>query len=152
MDDDRIRQLLDLMNEYELNEMEVEVGDDYFRFSRGKPEHAAVPQPVMIPQMVPPTGVAPAMPAETTETETTSGMLEIRAPMVGTFYRAPSPEDEPFVEVGDHVTPDTTVCIIEAMKVMNEIKAEVTGTVSKIVMEDARPVEFGQVIFLVDPD
>ena len=76
---------------------------------------------------------------------------EIKSPMIGTFYRKPSPESESYVEVGDTVTADTVVCIIEAMKVMNEIKAEMSGVVTEILVEDSRPVEFGQPLFRVRP-
>lgn len=77
--------------------------------------------------------------------------LEIRSPMVGTFYRAPGPEKSPFVKVGDQVDTGSTVCIIEAMKLFNEIESEVKGTIVKIVVEDATPVEYDQILFLVEP-
>ena len=76
---------------------------------------------------------------------------EIKSPMIGTFYRKPSPEAESYVEVGDTVTADTVVCIVEAMKVMNEIKSEMSGVVTEILVEDSRPVEFGQPLFRVRP-
>ena len=76
---------------------------------------------------------------------------EIKSPMIGTFYRAPSPDSSPYVEVGTEVTPETVVCIIEAMKVMNEIQAEVKGKIKKILVDNATPVQFGQALFLVDP-
>jgi len=77
--------------------------------------------------------------------------MEIKAPMIGTFYRAPSPEAVNYVEVGTEVSPDTVVCIIEAMKVMNEIKAEAKGVISSILVENAKPVEFGQPMFKIRP-
>ena len=77
---------------------------------------------------------------------------EIKSPMIGTFYRAPSPESGPYVEVGTEVNPETVVCIIEAMKVMNEIKAEVKGVITQILVENAKPVEFGQPLFKVRPN
>lgn len=77
--------------------------------------------------------------------------IEIKSPMIGTFYRSPSPEAGSYVEVGSEVNPDTVVCIIEAMKVMNEIKAEVKGVITQIVVENAKPVEFGQPMFKVRP-
>ena len=80
-----------------------------------------------------------------------TGELEIKSPMIGTFYRAPSPEAANYIEVGSEVNPDTVVCIIEAMKVMNEIKAEVKGVITQIVVENAKPVEFGQPLFKVRP-
>jgi acetyl-CoA carboxylase biotin carboxyl carrier protein len=79
-------------------------------------------------------------------------LKEIRSPMVGTFYKAPEPGAEPYIKVGNRVTPGQTVCIIEAMKIMNEIEAEVAGVVREISVEDAQPVEFGQVLFRVDPN
>jgi acetyl-CoA carboxylase biotin carboxyl carrier protein len=78
-------------------------------------------------------------------------LKEIRSPMVGTFYKAPEPGAEPYIKVGNRVTPGQTVCIIEAMKIMNEIEAEIAGTVREILVEDGQPVEFGQVLFRVDP-
>jgi biotin carboxyl carrier protein len=77
---------------------------------------------------------------------------EIRSPIVGTFYRAPAPDAEPFVQVGSHVTPGTTLCIIEAMKLMNEIQSDIAGTVVKILVENGQPVEYNQVLFLIEPD
>ena len=79
-------------------------------------------------------------------------LKEIRSPMVGTFYKAPEPGAESYVRVGSRVTPGQTVCIIEAMKIMNEIEAEISGTVKEISVEDGQPVEFGQVLFRVDPN
>jgi acetyl-CoA carboxylase biotin carboxyl carrier protein len=79
-------------------------------------------------------------------------LKEIRSPMVGTFYMSPEPGAEPYIKVGNRVTPGQTVCIIEAMKIMNEIEAEITGVIREISVEDAQPVEFGQVLFRVDPN
>jgi acetyl-CoA carboxylase biotin carboxyl carrier protein len=78
-------------------------------------------------------------------------LIEVPSPMVGTFYRSSTPGSEPYVGIGSEVEPDTVVCIIEAMKVMNEIKAEVTGRIAEILVEDTEPIEFGQVLFLVEP-
>ena len=92
-------------------------------------------------------------PPETREAARPAAALkEIRSPMVGTFYKAPEPGAEPYVKVGRRVTPGQTVCIIEAMKIMNEIEAEIAGVVREICVEDAQPVEFGQVLFRVDPN
>ena len=79
------------------------------------------------------------------------GLIEIPSPIVGTFYRKPAPEVEPFVQVGSEVSEETVVCVIEAMKVMNEIKAEVKGVIKKILIDDATPVQYGQTLFLVEP-
>ena len=116
--------------------------------SEGKPEEVQVQHylpPVTAAAPAPAPAAAPAaapeQPAEP----------EIKSPMIGTFYRKPSPESEAYVEVGDTVTADTVVCIIEAMKVMNEIKAEMSGVITEILVEDGRPVEFGQALFRVRP-
>lgn len=78
-------------------------------------------------------------------------LVEVKSPMVGTFYRAPSPDAAPYVQVGDRVTPGQVICIIEAMKLMNEIEAEVAGTIEKVLIENTQPVEYGQTLFLVSP-
>ncbi len=94
---------------------------------------------------------APAAPAEPAA-KPEKPLHEIRSPIVGTFYRAPAPDAEPFVQVGSHVTPGTTLCIIEAMKLMNEIQSDIAGTVVKILVENGQPVEYNQVLFLIEPD
>ena len=111
---------------------------------------AAAAAPVVV-------AAAPAMDQEHREAPprpaTTAPQLkEIRSPMVGTFYKAPEPGAEAYIKVGNRVTPGQTVCIIEAMKIMNEIEAEIAGTVREILVEDSQPVEFGQVLFRVDPN
>lgn len=150
-----IRKLIELMKENELTEFEME--DQGFRISlkRGSggtvtASTTAVPlQPMPVPAPVP---VSPPSPAEQpAKQEEAENLVPIKAPMVGTFYRAPSPEAEPYVTVGQEVDADTVVCIIEAMKVMNEIKAETRGVIRKILVENATPVEYGQALFLVEP-
>jgi acetyl-CoA carboxylase biotin carboxyl carrier protein len=111
-------------------------------------------------QAAPVAMVAPALPAasgrgagsESVAAAAVSTLKEIRSPMVGTFYRAPEPGAEPYVKSGSRITPGQTVCIIEAMKIMNEIEAEIAGLVREISVEDGQPVEFGQVLFRVDPN
>lgn len=103
----------------------------------------AVPQPSPAPQ--------PAAEKSTKEEPDESKYIEVKAPMIGTFYRSSSPDKPPFVSVGDKITPDSVVCIIEAMKLFNEIEADVSGTIVKVMVEDAAPVEYDQVLFLVDP-
>lgn len=98
--------------------------------------------------LVAPASVSPAVPA-VPAAESGAGLREIVSPMVGTFYRAGSPESPPFVDIGKEVTEETVVCIIEAMKVMNEIKAETKGVIAEIVAEGGKPVQFGQVLFRV---
>ena len=114
---------------------------------------APLPPPLQTPAVAPPRPHAPE--AEHRESRSTTAaphLKEIRSPMVGTFYKAPEPGAEPYIKVGNRVTPGQTVCIIEAMKIMNEIEAEVAGVVREISVEDAQPVEFGQVLFRVDPN
>jgi len=107
---------------------------------------------IPMPQAAPPPAAPPASdpvhaaPAEAAEEE---GLVPIKSPMVGTFYAAPAPDADPYMQTGDVVEPGQTVCIIEAMKLMNEIQSEVKGTVVKILAENAKPVEFGQTLFLV---
>jgi acetyl-CoA carboxylase biotin carboxyl carrier protein len=95
--------------------------------------------------------VAPAATTESAPAEETTNYIEIKSPMVGTFYRSATPEKPSFVKVGDSIGNDDTVCLIEAMKLFNEVKAEVEGRIVKVMVEDASPVEYGQVLFLVEP-
>jgi acetyl-CoA carboxylase biotin carboxyl carrier protein len=104
-----------------------------------------------------PAASAPAAPAEAEAREAprpaaAPALKEIKSPMVGTYYKAPEPGADPYVKVGSRVTSGQTVCIIEAMKIMNEIEAEITGVIREVCVEDAQPVEFGQVLFRVDPN
>ena len=156
IDLERLTELMRLMSEHELAELEVE-GDQFKirlkkRSATGPPEVVAVPglAPVAVPAALNPVGGqtlnphAPPRPAEVAE-----DLIEITSPMVGTFYRAPAPDADPYVRVGDPVHEDTVVCIIEAMKVMNEIKAETEGTIVEVKVGDGEAVEFGQVLFAV---
>lgn len=103
------------------------------------------------PIPMPPAAAPAAAPAPAAAEPAVSNDPEIKSPMIGSFYRAPSPESESYVEVGDHVTADTVVCIVEAMKVMNEIKAEMSGVITEILIENGSSVEFGQPLFRVRP-
>jgi acetyl-CoA carboxylase biotin carboxyl carrier protein len=150
-----IKAIIDLMKKNSITEFELERQDSKIRLKRGLNGGVAssddsipvIPMPMAIPQAVAmPQAPAPVVPQAAT------GELEIKSPMIGTFYRAPSPEAGSYVEVGVEVSPDTVVCIIEAMKVMNEIKAEVRGVVTQILVENAKPVEFGQPLFKVRPN
>lgn len=110
---------------------------------------AAAPAPALVaaaPAAAAPAPVAPAAPEEDT-----SKYLEVKSPMVGTFYRSPSPDKPIYVKVGDSISEGSPVCIIEAMKLFNEIESEVSGKIVKVLVEDAQPVEYDQVLFLVDP-
>jgi acetyl-CoA carboxylase biotin carboxyl carrier protein len=147
-----IKAIIDLMRKNSVSEFELEKQDFKIRLKRGPngggasgyedPPVVTYVQPsIAIP---PPAAPAPAATPASTE-------VEIKSPMIGTFYRAPSPESAAYVEVGGEVNPDTVVCIIEAMKVMNEIKAEAKGVITQVMVENAKPVEFGQALFKLRP-
>jgi len=153
----KIQDLIKVMKKNKLVELEIKHGDDKIFLKRAQqndsaPSVTAVP---MITHSVPvasaPAGPAQQTPAET-ETQETEDLIEITSPIVGTFYDKPGPDSEPYVEVGSRVEPKTVVCILEAMKVMNEIKAETTGTIVKIMLENGQAVEYGQVLFKIKPD
>jgi acetyl-CoA carboxylase biotin carboxyl carrier protein len=108
----------------------------------------SVAQPAPVAQATP--AAAAAAPAASSSAKETNG-VEIPSPMVGTFYRSPSPDASPYVEVGDRIGKDSPICIVEAMKVMNEIKAEVEGEILEILVQNGEPVEFGQPLFLIRP-
>jgi len=152
MDIEEIKQLIQLMVDNDLSEVDITDGESKILLKRGPGEGAVL---AAGPAPVAPGPVAPAVPAPAGEAAPpgppAEELLEIRSPMVGTFYAAPSPESEPYVTVGTSVDDETVVCIIEAMKVMNEIKAECSGTIAEICVKNAQPVEFGQVLFRVRP-
>jgi acetyl-CoA carboxylase biotin carboxyl carrier protein len=158
MDLKDIKAIIDLMRKNSLSEFELERQDFKIKLKRGgsapviiQPDEA-LPLPYAVaPQAMPAPGSPSAGPAAA-EAASTSSLSEIKSPMIGTFYRAPSPESPSYVEVGTEVMPDTVVCLIEAMKVMNEIKAEVKGVVTHILVENAKPVEFGQPMFRIRPN
>jgi acetyl-CoA carboxylase biotin carboxyl carrier protein len=108
--------------------------------------------PVQSPSPAPPTASEPAAPSSAPETEDTSRLVPIKSPMVGTFYAAPAPDADPYVTLNEKISVGQVVCIIEAMKLMNEIESEVSGRVVKILVKNAEPVEYGQTLFLIDPD
>ena len=151
LDHDQLHRLLEVLGESDIQEFRLE-GDDFRLEIRRNLPGQAVMAPVM------PAPVAAAAPAATTlaspppaATATRSDLLEITAPMVGTFYRAPAPGEAPFIEVGHRIDVGQTVCILEAMKLMNELEAEVSGDVVEILVDNGTPVEFGQVLMRVRP-
>jgi acetyl-CoA carboxylase biotin carboxyl carrier protein len=166
-----IQELIALMNKSSLTEFKMQDKDFKITIRTGKyvkgksasqPMYAAMPQqmqqPVMQSTSVPtnaatPVAVtAPASPSATAETKDSNvGLLQIKSPIVGTFYRTPSPDKPIYVKVGDKVEKGKVVCIVEAMKLFNEIESEVSGTIVKVCVDDASPVEYDQVLFLVDP-
>ncbi|MGD1084104.1 MAG: acetyl-CoA carboxylase biotin carboxyl carrier protein [Verrucomicrobiota bacterium] len=156
MDLKDIKAIIDLMRKNSISEFEMERQDFKIKLKRGNGGIPAVSEEPGI-YTAPPAAAAPlplaAPPATAAAAAATAGanLLEIKSPMIGTFYRAPSPESQDYVEVGSEVNPETIVCLIEAMKVMNEIKAEVKGVVTHILVENAKPVEFGQSLFRIRP-
>ena len=149
MDLKDIKAIIDLMKKNSISEFELERQDFKIKLKRGGAqvvqfEEAAGHGLPMAP-------AAQALPASMAPVASAPADLEIKSPMIGTFYRAPSPESANYVEIGSEVNPDTVVCLIEAMKVMNEIKAEVRGVIAEILIDSAKPVEFGQPIFRIRP-
>ncbi len=161
MDLRKVKKLLGLMEEHNLAEIEIEAEGEKVRLRKSLPERAGAPPltAVTIPAMpaaaVTPVAPVPTAPAPVAGEEAVdsvdNGTVEIVSPMVGTFYRSGSPEAEPFISVGESVDDETVVCIIEAMKVMNTIKAEMTGEVVAILVEDGEAVEYGQPLFAIKP-
>jgi acetyl-CoA carboxylase biotin carboxyl carrier protein len=139
-----IKAVIDLMRKNDLSVFEMEKDGFRLKLQKGAGEQTVFTQPA------PATAAPPVAPtAATAAPEKTSPLKDIVSPMVGTFYRAGSPETPAFVDVGKEVSEETVVCIIEAMKVMNEIKAETKGVIAEIVAENGKPVQFGQVLFRV---
>lgn len=160
----QITDLIKLINKSDLTEFKMKQGEFELivrtdKYQRNKPV-VGVPQvqPNVVPTAyVPEVQAAPVekpipdfAPAQTAES-TSGDLLEVRSPMVGTFYRSPSPDKAPYVKVGDSVEEGEVVCIIEAMKLFNEIESEISGKIAKILVDDASPVEYDQVLFLVEP-
>jgi len=154
MDLKDIKAIIDLMKKNSITEFELERQDFKIRLKRGGNSVAPyedVAMPANIASLPIAGPVAPTAALPSGSPAATTSEIEIKSPMIGTFYRAPSPESAPYVEIGTEVNPDTVVCIIEAMKVMNEIKAESRGVITQILVENAKPVEFGQPMFKVRP-
>jgi acetyl-CoA carboxylase biotin carboxyl carrier protein len=148
-----IKAIIDLMKKNSVTEFELEKQDFKIRLKRGPNGGVAIgayEDPPAVVYAAPPASI-PAPVVVVPPPVTVSDELEIKSPMIGTFYRAPSPEAAPYVEVGVEVNPETVVCIIEAMKVMNEIKAEAKGVITQVLIENAKPVEFGQPLFKLRP-
>ncbi len=142
---ERIRRLVELMEQHGLSEIDLRHEHQRIRLRRGDDD----PQIAAPPNAVPPTPAVPVVtPGQRVDDD--PNIVLVKSPMVGTFYCRPNPESAAFVKVGDHVSSETTVCIIEAMKVFNEIPAEVSGTIVAILAEDEEPVEFGKPLIKVD--
>lgn len=162
-----IRELVTIVEQSEIDELEVSRWGHRIRITKNK-NHVAdtQPQQITLPaqQVAPQPQSAPAEGTQSKSATTTeessddsvepsqnSNLEEVKSPIVGTFYRSPSPESDPFVEIGDTVKPGQTLCIVEAMKIMNEIECELSGVVREILMENAQPVEYNQTLFLIEP-
>ena len=146
LDLDQLRELIRLLDESNLTEIEVEHDDDRIRVRREPtPMIGAAEQQSVAPAAA----VSPAPSSHIATTAEEDGAY-LTSPFVGTFYRAPSPENESFVEVGDSIVPGQVLCIVEAMKLMNEIEAEVAGTIVEILVEDGKPVEYGDRLFRIE--
>ncbi len=144
-----IKEMVNLMNDNNLMELEIEKDGMRIRLKKTPAGVEALSMPIMT-EREKYVKVPVSQPKELPK-EQSSKSIEIKSPMVGTFYRAPSPESAPFVEIGQKVEPGQVLCIIEAMKLMNEIKAEVRGKILEILVDNAEPIEFGQPIFLIEP-
>ncbi len=152
-----IQQLIDMINTSDLDEATIEEGDFKITLKRSsaKPVTQINQQPVthtVAQEAPPPAGEAQHQSTNSEPSkQANEGLVEIRSPIVGTFYRSSSPEAEPFVNVHDHVESGQVLCIIEAMKLMNEIESDFTGSVVDVLVENGQPVEFDQLLFLVKP-
>jgi acetyl-CoA carboxylase biotin carboxyl carrier protein len=157
IDLDFIERLIRVFDESGVDSLEIERGGSRIKLAKTPP---SVGGPVVVSHEAPAPRIAhapaappaePARPAERAVSTPARELLEVTSPMVGTFYRAPAPDAPPYVETGQRVSPGDTLCIIEAMKLMNELLSEVSGTIAEVCVENAQPVEYGQVLFRVDP-
>ena len=159
MNERTIKKLIKLVEDSQIDQLEVSNWGRKVKITRRLPansnghgEHqfampamsaVAPPQPAPIPQ--------PTPAVESAAPDADKDYVEIKSPMVGTFYAAPAPDAPPYIKVGERISVGQVVCIVEAMKLMNEIESEVTGKIVKVMVDNAQPVEFGQVLFLIDP-
>ncbi len=149
----KIKELVDLMVDNGLVELEIVDGDSKIHLKRPGSEIATVTHLPMAAAVMPANVPQPEAAAQQdTPVQDADELTDIESPIIGTFYSAPSPDSAPFVAIGDSVNPDTVVCIIEAMKVMNEIKAEISGTIVEVICKTGQAVEFGQPLFKIKPD
>ena len=154
MDIRKVKKLIELLDESGIAEIEITEGEEAVRISRYPTGAAAVPAPVAFsaapaPQSSP-AAMAPGHAAEPAPAPADEDGYPVKAPMVGTFYAASSPGAAPYVQVGDRVSEGDTLCIIEAMKMMNQIEADISGVVKSIRVQDGEPVEYGQTLFVID--
>ena len=152
----KIKKLIEIMKENGLVEIEIKHDDDKIVLKRAQPQQIVSSIPMMSPESavtVGPNNIGAVSQSSAPQPEPSEeDLVEIKSPIVGTFYATPSPDSEPYVDIDSAVGPQTVVCIIEAMKVMNEIKAETIGTIAEILVTNGQAVEYGQVLFKVRPD
>jgi acetyl-CoA carboxylase biotin carboxyl carrier protein len=147
----KIRRLVELMKEHDLTEIDLHQGEVRIQLRRASAATASAVAAAPVVSVVAPAASPPAPESVAPAAEAAAkGTALIKSPMVGTFYSAPDPDSPPFVKVGDHIGPDTTVCIVEAMKVFNQIPAEASGRIIAVLVENGAPVEFGQPLFKLD--
>jgi acetyl-CoA carboxylase biotin carboxyl carrier protein len=155
MKTNEIRDLIDFISQSGLNEVNIETKELKLHVKREPDQKVfkSTPVPMVAPALPPPAAAAPPAPAPKAEKPAAGKKtVEIKSPMIGTFYRSANPDSPAFVSVGDKISKGETVCIIEAMKLFNEIESEVSGTLVKVMLENSSPVEYDQVLFLVEPD
>ena len=150
MDLKELKKMIALMNENDLLELEIEEGGKKLRLKKAGPQGAVGSAPPPAPS-APAAATPVAAGGDAEPSAEDQGFVTIRSPMVGTYYQAPSPDADVYVEYGSKVSSETVVCIVEAMKVMNEIKAEVSGEIVKVCVKNGEAVEYGQALFLVKP-
>ncbi len=153
MDIRKVKKLIELLEESDVAEIEIHEGEESVRISRNSSLPAAMAMPAMMTQAPAAAPAAPAAtpaPAAAEESEPELVGHAVRSPMVGTFYRSPSPGSKPFVEVGQQVSAGDTLCIIEAMKILNQIESDKSGTVKQILVENGEPVEYNEPLFIID--
>nr|WP_136250885.1 acetyl-CoA carboxylase biotin carboxyl carrier protein [Ningiella ruwaisensis] len=149
MDIRKIKKLIELVEESGIAELEITEGEESVRIHRGSSQAQSVQYLPQAPAQAAPAPAAPAPSAAAVEPPAMSGHV-VKSPMVGTFYRSSSPEAKPFVEVGQSVKKGDTLCIVEAMKMMNQIEADVEGVVKEILVSNQEPVEFDQPLFIIE--
>ncbi len=157
----QIQELLKAVNKSNISELSIKEGDFEITIKQANTEmqYVAMPQPVMsaaptqiaAPQAAPAAAAQPAAPQAEATAPAASNTITVKSPMIGTFYRSAGPDKPAFVGVGDEIAPGKVVCIVEAMKLFNEIESEVSGRIVKVLVDDATPVEYDQPLFLVEP-
>ena len=147
---DEIKSILQLMEANKLVEFEYEDDGRRLKLRRAEDRVMTTAVPLAMPAAVPMASLAPSAAPGSAEAARPSNVIDFKSPLVGTFYRSGKPDSEPFVNVGDEVGPEKVLCIIEAMKVMNEIKAEMTGIVREVLVKNGQAVEFGEPMFLIE--